>query len=74
MRRGFLQFVAVAVLPLISVAQNIRKEVRLAEGWRFSLENAQMKADMDELESMFAESHRLEDEIRLQLKSLKFVE
>ena len=34
--------------------------------------NAQMKADMDELESMFAESHRLEDEIRLQLKSLKF--
>lgn len=36
--------------------------------------NAQMKADMDELESMFAESHRLEDEIRLQLKSLKFVE
>lgn len=34
--------------------------------------NAQMKADMDELESMFAESHRLEDEIRLQLKGLKF--
>ena len=45
MRRSFLLFVAVAVLPLISVAQNIRKEVRLAEGWRFSLENAQMKAD-----------------------------
>ena len=34
--------------------------------------NAQMKADMDELESMFAESHRLEDEIRLQLNRLKF--
>jgi len=34
--------------------------------------NAQMKADMDELESMFAESHRLEDEIRKQLKGLKF--
>ena len=36
--------------------------------------NAQMKADMDELESMFAESHRLEDEIRTQLKRLKFGE
>ena len=34
--------------------------------------NAQMKADMDELESMFSESHRLEDEIRMQLKGLKF--
>ena len=34
--------------------------------------NAQMKADMDELESMFAESHRLEDELRLQLNRLKF--
>ena len=36
--------------------------------------NAQMKADMDELESMFSESHRLEDEIRSQLKSLRFGE
>lgn len=36
--------------------------------------NAQMKADMDEQESMFAESHRLEDEIRLQLNRLKFGE
>ncbi len=34
--------------------------------------NAQMKADMEELDSMFSESHRLEDEIRSQLKSLKF--
>ena len=45
MRRSFLLFVAVAVLPLISVAQNIRKEVRLAEGWRFSLESETMKAE-----------------------------
>ncbi len=35
--------------------------------------NAQMKADMDELEAMFAESHQLEDEIKKQLKSLKFM-
>lgn len=33
--------------------------------------NAQMKADMDELDAMFSESHRLEDEIRKQLKSLR---
>lgn len=35
--------------------------------------NAQMKADTDELTAMFSESHKLEEEIQNQLKSLKFV-
>ena len=34
---------AVALLPLMVEAQNLRKEVRLAENWRFSLENDVMK-------------------------------
>ncbi len=36
--------------------------------------NAQMKADTEELKSMFAESHKLEKEIEKQLGSLKFSE
>lgn len=36
--------------------------------------NAQMKADTEELKSMFAESHKLEEEIEKQLGSLKFSE
>ena len=36
--------------------------------------NTQMKTDMEELKSMFAESHKLEDEIQKQLTSLKFCE
>ena len=35
--------------------------------------NAQMKADTEELTSMFKESHELEEEIQKQLASLKFV-
>ncbi len=31
-----------------------------------------MKADMEELNAMFAESHKLEKEIRKQLSTLKF--
>lgn len=34
--------------------------------------NAQMKADIEELETMFKESHRLEKEIQKQLAKLKF--
>ena len=34
-----------ALLPLMVVAQSVRKEVRLAENWRFSLESEVMKAD-----------------------------
>lgn len=36
--------------------------------------NTQMKTDMEELKSMFDESHKLEDEIQKQLSSLKFCE
>ena len=36
--------------------------------------NAQMKADTEELTAMFAESHKLEDEIQKQLADLKFSE
>ncbi len=36
--------------------------------------NSQMKADMEELNAMFTESHRLEEEIQKQLASLKFCE
>lgn len=36
--------------------------------------NSQMKADMEELNVMFTESHRLEEEIQKQLASLKFCE
>ena len=36
--------------------------------------NSQMKADMEELNAMFEESHRLEEEIQKQLASLKFCE
>ena len=31
------------VLPLMVMAQSVRKEVQLAEGWRFSLSNEAMK-------------------------------
>jgi len=34
--------------------------------------SAQMKADTEELSAMFQESHKLEEEIQTQLKSLKF--
>ena len=34
--------------------------------------NAQMKADTDELNAMFDESHKLEKEIKKQLASLSF--
>ena len=34
--------------------------------------NSQMKADMEELNAMFAESHKLEKEIQKQLSNLKF--
>lgn len=34
--------------------------------------SAQMKADTEELSAMFKESHKLEEEIQTQLKSLKF--
>ena len=36
--------------------------------------NSQMKADMEELNAMFEESHNLEEEIQKQLASLKFCE
>ena len=36
--------------------------------------NSQMKADMEELNAMFTESHNLEEEIQKQLVSLKFCE
>ena len=36
--------------------------------------NSQMKADMEELNAMFEESHKLEEEIQKQLASLKFCE
>ena len=36
--------------------------------------NSQMKADMEELNAMFEESHKLEEEIQNQLASLKFCE
>lgn len=35
--------------------------------------NSQMKADMEELNAMFEESHNLEEEIQKQLASLKYV-
>lgn len=35
--------------------------------------NAQMKADTEELQAMFKESHELENEIEKQLAGLKFV-
>ncbi len=34
--------------------------------------NAQMKTDIEELSAMFKESHKLEEEIQKQLKSLRF--
>lgn len=36
--------------------------------------NSQMKADMEELNAMFTESHKLEEEIQKQLATLKFCE
>ena len=41
-RFGFL--LAVALLPMMVMAQSTRKEVQLAEGWRFSRENEAMKS------------------------------
>lgn len=40
---------AALLVSFATMAQGLRKEVRLAEGWRFSLENAQMKADGDKV-------------------------
>ena len=34
-----------ALLPLMAMAQSMRNEVQLAEGWRFSLESEQMKTE-----------------------------
>jgi len=45
MKRRTIFLIAVAMLPLMVMAQSVRKEVQLAEGWRFSLESEQMKAD-----------------------------
>ena len=43
--RRFLSWIAVAVLPIMAMAQSQRTEVQLADGWRFSLETDAMKAD-----------------------------
>ena len=45
MKRRTIFLIAVAMLPLMVMAQSVRKEVQLADGWRFSLESEQMKAD-----------------------------
>ena len=42
--RRILFFVVAVVLPMMVVAQSVRSEVQLAEGWRFSLENEAMKS------------------------------
>ena len=42
--RRILFFVVAVVLPMMVVAQSVRNEVQLAEGWRFSLENEAMKS------------------------------
>ena len=42
--RRILFFVVASVLPMMAMAQSDRTEVQLAEGWRFSLENASVKA------------------------------
>ncbi len=48
MRR--ILFVTMAVvMPLIVMAQSVRKEVQLADGWRFSLENDAMKQAGDKV-------------------------
>ena len=39
MRRKSLLFMLAVALPMMVMAQSIRKEVRLAEGWRFALAN-----------------------------------
>ena len=45
MRRS-LQLIAIAtILPFTIMAQSLRREVRLAEGWRFSLKSETMKAE-----------------------------
>ena len=36
-------------MPLMVMAQSVRKEVQLADGWRFSLENEAMKAMGDKI-------------------------
>ena len=43
MRRIFF-FAVSALLPIVAMAQSSRTELRLAENWRFSLENDAMKA------------------------------
>lgn len=45
MRRNFILFAIVSILPLMAMAQSLRKEVRLTNGWRFSRESAEMKAE-----------------------------
>ena len=43
MKRRVLFFVLATLLPLMTVAQSVRRELQLAEGWRFSLESDTMK-------------------------------
>ena len=43
MQRRVCLLVALMVLPFMLWAQSVRKEIQLAEGWRFSLENEAMK-------------------------------
>ena len=43
MQRRVCLLVAVLALPFMVLAQSLRQEVQLAEGWRFSLENDAMK-------------------------------
>ena len=47
--RRILFLVVAAVLPVMVVAQSVRKEVQLAEGWRFSLETDAMKSEGDKV-------------------------
>jgi beta-galactosidase len=43
--KRILTLLVVVLLPYLLMAQSARKEIQLAEGWRFSLESEQMKAD-----------------------------
>ncbi len=45
MRKNILLLAVAVTLPLMTMAQSLRKEVRLAEGWRFALANETMKSE-----------------------------
>ena len=49
MKRRVLLVAMAALLPLMVMAQSVRKEVQLADGWRFSLENEAMKTLGDKI-------------------------